>query len=135
MKIVKWVTGLDDSLSHPKMLYPDMWDKLCEKYPDDCNRIFSETEQVVIDCIRKNGFKFGGSYHQCGKFGMPLFDDGTVFFVTMRHWVILCIRPGIPMEMIIGGIANTPGNTTCLIPAAKFQPQKRILSNNKKITR
>ena len=86
MKIVKWVTGLDDSLSHPKLLYPDMWDKLCEEHPDDCNRLFSDAEQVVIDCIRKNGFKFGGSYHQCGKFGMPLFDDGTVFFVTMRHW-------------------------------------------------
>ena len=86
MKIVKWVTGLDSSLPRPKLLYPDMWDRLREKHPEDCNRLFEEAEQVVIECIRKNAFKFGGSYHQCGKFGMPFFDDGTVFFVTMRHW-------------------------------------------------
>ena len=86
MKIVKWVSGLDDSLTHPKLLYPDLWEKLHSEFPDDCNRLFEDAERIVIECVRKNGFKFGGNYHQYGKFGMPLFDIGAVFFVSMRHW-------------------------------------------------
>lgn len=43
-------------------------------------------ELVVMNEIRKRGFKFGGNYHQYGEFGCPVLSDGSIFMVSMRHW-------------------------------------------------
>ena len=87
MKIVKWTKGLDlTDLSKPKLLYPE-YDANWREMPDEeRERLWKEAERAVIDCIRRNGFEFGGFYHQSGEFGMPLFDNGTVFFASLREW-------------------------------------------------
>ena len=87
MKIIKWVKGVDDSnKGKPRLLYHEFWESCMNKPDEECKRLMREAENAVIDCIRRNGFKFGGSYHQYGDFGMPMFEDGTVFFCSMRHW-------------------------------------------------
>ena len=87
MKIVKWTRGLDLSdLGNPKLLHPAYDAAYWEKTPEERQRFWEDTDRIVVDCIRRNGFKFGGFYHQGGEFGMPMFDNGTVFFVSLRHW-------------------------------------------------
>ena len=87
MKIIKWVKGFDDSgKGNPRLLYPDLWASCENKPSEERERLMREAENAVIDCIRRNGFKFGGSYHQYGDFGMPMFEDGTVYLCSMRHW-------------------------------------------------
>ena len=87
MKIVKWTQGLDlTDLSKPKLLYPVYDAEYWKKTPEERQRFWEESDRVVVECIRRNGFRFGGFYHQGGEFGMPMFEDGTVFFVSLRHW-------------------------------------------------
>ena len=45
-----------------------------------------EAEQAIIDSIRKNGYCFGGAYHQSGKKGAPLFSDGKTRTYSLRGW-------------------------------------------------
>ena len=87
LKIVKWTAGLDHSVvGRAKQLYPAFGDDLSDMPHDEFNRLWHDADQTVIDCIRRNNLKFGGFYHQGGEFGMPMFDDGKIFFVTFRHW-------------------------------------------------
>ena len=87
VKIVKWTAGLDRSvIGRAKLLYPAFGDDFNDMPHEEFNRLWHDADQTVIDCIRRNGFKFGGYYHQDGEFGMPMFDDGKIFFVTFRHW-------------------------------------------------
>ena len=87
MKIVKWTAGLDFSdIGKPKQRYPAFGDDIMDRPHDEWQRLWKEAEDTVIDCIRRNGFKFGGYYHQDGAFGMPMFDNGEIFFVSFRHW-------------------------------------------------
>ena len=86
-KIVKWTNGIDSSvIGRAKQLFPIFGDDFANKSLEEINSLWHEADQIVIDCIRHNGFKFGGYYHQDGEFGMPMFDDGKVFFVSFRHW-------------------------------------------------
>ncbi|MBR3583888.1 MAG: hypothetical protein IKO01_10660 [Kiritimatiellae bacterium] len=97
MKIVKWTQGLDSpGTGGEKQRYPAFGDDFHEKPQEECRRLWDEAEQVVVESIRRNGFKFGGGYHQYGEFGMPLFDDGKVFFVSLRHWGHLMYRAWEP---------------------------------------
>ncbi len=86
MKIVKWVTGLDHSQSPARLLYPVFEEKLAGRPRDEVERAWREAEDIVKECIRRNGFKFSGKYHQYGEYGMPMFDDGSVLFCSWRHW-------------------------------------------------
>lgn len=86
MKIVKWVTGLDHSKSSPVLLYPAFEEKLAGRPREQIDHAWGEAEAAVQDCIRRNGFKFSGEYHQYGKYGMPMFEDGSVMFCSWRHW-------------------------------------------------
>jgi hypothetical protein len=47
---------------------------------------WANAEQAVVNEIRRKKYKFGGNYHQYGLYGCPVFDDHTVFMVSMRHW-------------------------------------------------
>lgn len=53
---------------------------------------WANAEQAVVDEIRRNRYKFGGNYHQYGLYGCPVFDDHTVFMVSMRHWGSIMAR-------------------------------------------
>lgn len=87
MKIIKWVRGIEhDADGKFHLLHPECWDKCANKPDEERERLWKEMEDAVIDSIRRNRFKFGGTYHQNGDFGMPMFEDGTIFFVSMRHW-------------------------------------------------
>ena len=86
MKIVKWVTGLDHTKNPPKLLYPAFGEKLVGRPHDELHRAWQEVEDIVKACIRRNGFKFSGEYHQYGECGLPMFDDGSVLFCSWRHW-------------------------------------------------
>ena len=86
MKIVKWVTGIDHSKSPSKLIYPAFEEKHAGRPCDEVERARRKAEDIVKECIRRNGFKFSGEYHQYGKCGMPMFDDGSVLFCSWRHW-------------------------------------------------
>ena len=86
MKIIKWVTGLDHSQSPARLLYPAFEEKFAGRPRDEVEQAWREAEDVVKECIRRNGFKFSGEYHQYGEYGMPMFEDGSVLFCSWRHW-------------------------------------------------
>jgi hypothetical protein len=45
-----------------------------------------EHEDAVIECIIKNRYHFDGNTHQNHEHGMPVFNDGLHFAVSMRYW-------------------------------------------------
>lgn len=71
MKIVGW-THWDDLRFH------DM-DPLSQEES-------SQIKQLIARELRKKGYKFNGYYHQDGEFGVPVFNDGTVYQCTYRTW-------------------------------------------------
>lgn len=56
-----------------------------------------EEEQAVINALKEKGYIFSGEYHQNGNFGVPYFDNGKPYQVSMRHWgkIIAEARPDI----------------------------------------
>ena len=55
-------------------------------HKDDDPSAWSDVEQAIVDEIRRKKYKFGGNYHQYGKSGCPIMEDGTTVMVSMRHW-------------------------------------------------
>lgn len=95
-KVIDWVTGLGED---NKLRYPDFDGFLRENIPpEQFNAEYGEAEEAVIESIRRNGYRFSGSDHQHAKRCMPLLDNGTVFFVSMRHWGELMFRAWHPSE-------------------------------------
>ena len=41
---------------------------------------------AVIADLRNKYFHFTGSYHQHGRFGVPVLIDGKQYSVSLRHW-------------------------------------------------
>ena len=84
MKVVKWVGAkYDKSGDSPRLIYRVVG----EDEPEGEERGNGQTaEEAVIESIRRNRFKFGGTYHQYGEHGLPMFEDGSVFFASMRAW-------------------------------------------------
>ena len=75
----------DKSISDfTKKIIADFGDDFNDMPHEDFNRLWHEADQTVIDSIRRNGFKFGGYYHQDGEFGMPMFDDGKIFLALLQ---------------------------------------------------
>ena len=70
MKVIGW-TGWDD----PR--YPD-------DYGDD--PLLEERKNVVIEELRKHNYHISGYYHQGGKRGVPVFDDGNWLRISFRSW-------------------------------------------------
>lgn len=98
MKVVKWVGAkYDKSGDSPRLIY-----RVVGEYaPEGGKRGNGQTaEEAVIESIRRNRFKFGGTYHQNGEHGLPMFEDGSVFFVSMRAW-------GDVMARAWSGLENT----------------------------
>jgi len=83
MKIIKWSDAdfnfIDKKLEDGVGLYP----------------YSKEQENIVIEDIRKHGYKFPGEYHQNGEYGCPYFDDGIPFICTYRQWgyIMSCAYP------------------------------------------
>ena len=71
MKIVGW-THWDDQRFRDHE--PETW--------EEC----SQREQVIAHELRARGYRFNGYYHQGGEYGVPVFDDGTLFQCTFRTW-------------------------------------------------
>ena len=67
MKVVKWVGAkYDKSDGNPRLLYRVVG----EDEPEGEKRGNGQTaEEAVIESIRRNRFKFGGTYHQYGEHG------------------------------------------------------------------
>ena len=53
--------------------------------PADWNAI-EEVQQTIADELRANQYKFTGEYHQNGDYGVPIFEDGTVYQCSQRTW-------------------------------------------------
>lgn len=64
------------------------WCKWSDKYRDwhDVHHCDDGARLAIMNEIRRNKYKFGGTYHQQGEFGCPVMEDGTVYIVTMRSW-------------------------------------------------
>ena len=58
------------------------WDG--DDYP--VNKGSVATDLAVIECIRKNGYAFGGDSHQNRKGCCPVLNDGTKVRYSMRGW-------------------------------------------------
>lgn len=58
---------------------------------------------IIAEELRTNGYKFTGSYHQNGDYGVPVFDNGEVFQCSQRIW------GGIMAEAYSDEIDNSDG--------------------------
>ena len=67
LKIVKWIS----------------WEE-AKLYSEHDN--YEEARECVIEEIKKKGIQFDGLYHDVGKYGVPIFDDGTRFTTSWRGW-------------------------------------------------
>ena len=59
------------------------------EYPEvDCKteEESREYESAIIESIREHGYRFFGESHQRHPYGVPVFDDGTRYETTFRHW-------------------------------------------------
>ena len=45
-----------------------------------------EVSKIVADEIRRCGYKFTGSYHQEGDYGVPIIDDTWLYQCFCREW-------------------------------------------------
>lgn len=45
-----------------------------------------DTENTIAEELRRKGYRFDGTYHQNGDFGVPIFEDGTICQFTFRSW-------------------------------------------------
>ena len=71
MKIIKWTFWGD-----PK--YPEV-----EWAGPDADKPYEET---VVEAIRQHGYRFSGQAHQNAQYGVPVFENGKQYNVSMRHW-------------------------------------------------
>lgn len=69
MEIVSWVDWDDNRF------------KFAEK-----DELFYERWKEVVRELRRKNYRFTGNYHQYGDHGVPMFDDGMCFMVSMRMW-------------------------------------------------
>ena len=71
MKIIRWTFWGDP-------IYPEAeWSLLDEHNP---------YELELIKEIREKCYRLSGMVHQNYRYGVPVFDDGKQFNVSMRYW-------------------------------------------------
>lgn len=51
-----------------------------------CPDLYELGSQVVIDELKRTGYKFTGIYHQNGKFGVPIINDKYRYEASQRSW-------------------------------------------------
>lgn len=76
MKIIGW-TDWDD------LNYKEMYEVIGGV------NYFSKYEiirKIIVKELKAKGYKFTGSYHQNGDYGVPIFDNGAVFKCSKRIW-------------------------------------------------
>lgn len=81
MKIIDW-TNWDNTK------YKEMFSYTEERDWDAIDKI----ETIISEELRKHGYKFTGDYHQNGEYGVPVFDNGTVYHCTQRTWGSIMAR-------------------------------------------
>ena len=67
-----------------------------------------EVEKIIAEEIRKCGYKFTGSYHQDGDYGVPIIDDTWLYQCTCREW------GGIIADAYPDEIDNSDGYGYCM---------------------
>lgn len=78
MKVIKWVEWDDDYIKN---------------YPNYQTLIYSkEDTEAVIKALRNNQYKFSGDYHQNGKYGVPILEDGRPYIITCFAWGALILE-------------------------------------------
>ena len=109
MKIIGWTEW-----DNPK--YKEMF-SLGEKI--DWNKL-EKVKEIIAKELRDKGYKFAGDYHQNG-YGVPVFDDGTVYQCTQRGW------GGIMADAYPNEIDNSDGYGYCQWAWSPPEGQKSIL--------
>lgn len=71
MKVIRW-DEWDDL----------RWREVAEMDKDERE----EADKAVIEALRETGYHFDGGYHQNGLYGVPVFDNGKYYEVSMRSW-------------------------------------------------
>ena len=58
------------------------------RYTDeiDDDMQLEERKAAVVKELKRHNYHFTGYYHQEGKFGVPVFDDGGTLRVSFRSW-------------------------------------------------
>lgn len=46
----------------------------------------NEVDKIIATELRNKGYKFTGSYHQGGDFGVPVFDTGKKYCTFQKDW-------------------------------------------------
>ena len=101
MKIIKWTFWGD-----PRYTEFD-WTKEAEK----------AYELTIIEAIRKYGYRFSGQAHQHAQYGVPVFDNGQQYNVSMRHWGrIMADALGIEGKYAYTDWAWYPAESTMVFP-------------------
>ena len=77
MKVVKWDHFNYNWEKDGVAKQPEVW---------DTKHSYREMTNAIIDSIKEHGYKFDGSYHQYGKMGCPVLDDGSYCTFSMRGW-------------------------------------------------
>ena len=53
---------------------------------DENSDLFALAYESVINELKKTGYKFTGTYHQYGKFGVPIINNKYRFELSQRSW-------------------------------------------------
>lgn len=88
---------------------------------DDVNMV----EMLVAEELRKHGYKFTGSYHQEGNYGVPIIDDTWLYQCSCRTWGNIMVM-AYPEE-----IDNSDGYGYTLW--AWLPPESQIVPNDLKV--
>lgn len=75
MKIIGW-TEWDDP--NYKEMFP-----IGEIHSSDA---VDSVRKIIAEELKNKGYKFTGTYHQNGDYGVPVFDTGEVFQCSQRMW-------------------------------------------------
>lgn len=62
------------------------WDDSRDIHTYRNDPLYNDRRNAVIRELREKGYRFSGSYHQNGEYGVPVFDDGKALAVTQRSW-------------------------------------------------
>ena len=73
------VTGWTNTIAHTHVLVNGLYD-------GDAGIDRDTLRPVIVEEVRKRGYKFNGLYHQHGEFGRPIINDKYVVMYSQRGW-------------------------------------------------
>lgn len=65
---------------------PEYKDMTAPGGPFSFEDIREKVRDLIVQEIRKRGYKFTGDYHQNGDFGAPIIDDKWLYMTSQRSW-------------------------------------------------